>query len=144
MMKTQMTNRLPFGMELKSPQVAKMKSPIPALSNDERYFAAQIQAAHQNYELTGDWRAYIGDCLKVAVQVYATEKQTPLSTIDAGMRTPVFRGAVASVADTLTCPVDAEHSAQSFLIALGCRVRGRADQRMAPIKQVLEKLGISC
>ena len=111
-------------------------------SDDEAYFAVQVQPAHRNYKRTDDWESHIGDCTQAAVLLYAAEQEIPLSLVAAELSSPVFRRAVGLVAESLTCPVDAAHSAQSFLIAIGWHLRDRTDPCIAPIKQVLDQLGI--
>lgn len=114
---------------------------------DARYYAYQLQSARRTYDRSNDHKAYMADCLYVAVSVAAAalaDRDRRLAHLPKAVSTASYaiKGLVDMIADNLSCPIDQDHTHEDFLQSWYNHGRRFVDRDTQVVKDVLAHLGI--
>lgn len=92
---------------------------------DSYKFVNSLNMAKGNYDRTGDLNRYIGDCLKVSLQLLADENGHSKVSSVLSVTSPIFSAIVDYGETAFICPVDARHSVSDFLSGLNDHIKDR-------------------
>lgn len=111
-------------------------------------FSSKIAAAKQRYEENGEIVTYLADSAVIALYAVATN----LALEDARYRTlpglvsaaqyPI-RAAASMAAERLDCPVECEHSAESFARHFLSHIKDEVGNDVETVRSLLGQLGIA-
>ena len=111
-------------------------------SDDDVYLAMQLRTLRPRARGAEEWNAYIAESLRLAISLYASDARLPLDEIADELGSLDFRRVAEAVAARLPCPIEAEHSAQSWLLALAALMRSSADPRLEALRPLLTRLQV--